>query len=388
MRRKRVLLTNFNILNYSGSEIDTVSIANYFNKNNYDVTIFTLEYDNPLKEIVDSNIKVIVPNDISKLDKKYDLIWAHHYPLLDYLIFALKIKANHIVYVSLSYFEPLEMLPDYYTDLSIIATITEEIKKKLNRQMLIKKPIVFFPNYAPSDYFKYPIKSVTSLIKICIVSNHVPNELLEFKEIALKNKIIVDIYGLGNIVKYVDSEVINKYDVVISIGKTIYYTLALGKISYCYDRFGGYGFLTSKNVDKYYQKNFSGRGGVILTAQEIYQDIINNYQNINKELELLRKYAYQNFHFETNISKILKLLDNTNIVDCNKIVKKYPFLQQKSHLYVENINVKNNVIKSIQNENNYLKNLISEIYNSFSWKITYPIRFLKIKIVKLKRMIK
>ena len=43
-----ILLTNNRIKNFTGSEIDTVTIANYFISLNYNVDIFTLEYSEPL----------------------------------------------------------------------------------------------------------------------------------------------------------------------------------------------------------------------------------------------------------------------------------------------------------------------------------------------------
>lgn len=76
------------------------------------------------------------------------------------------------------------------------------------------------------------------------------------------------------------------------------------------------------------------------------------------------------------------------------MIKKYPFLVIKSKLYVDTFNHKNNIIKlneaeinSLNNTINDLNNMINdlklnilkleEVYNSTSWKITYPIRLLK-----------
>lgn len=112
----------------------------------------------PLSDIVNKKVRVIIPNEIKKLQDKYDLIWAHHYPLLDYLIFQLKIKAKHIIYISLSSFEPLETLPFYYMDLSIIGALSEEAIEVLKCQMPRQRDILVFPNYATKNYFDYKIK--------------------------------------------------------------------------------------------------------------------------------------------------------------------------------------------------------------------------------------
>ena len=59
---KKVLLTNFKLINYTGSELDTLTVANYFLDKNYDVTIYTLEYGYPLLNNIDKRIKIIYTN--------------------------------------------------------------------------------------------------------------------------------------------------------------------------------------------------------------------------------------------------------------------------------------------------------------------------------------
>lgn len=56
---KKVLLTNFQFKNLTGSEIDTKTVAEYFLKNKWDVTIFTFTYGYPLINELDSRIKII-----------------------------------------------------------------------------------------------------------------------------------------------------------------------------------------------------------------------------------------------------------------------------------------------------------------------------------------
>ena len=48
---KKILLTNVYMKNFSGSELDTITIANYLSDNGYDVTIFSLEFGFPLKQL-------------------------------------------------------------------------------------------------------------------------------------------------------------------------------------------------------------------------------------------------------------------------------------------------------------------------------------------------
>ncbi len=392
---KKILLTNYNIVNYSGSEIDTITIANYFLNNGYQVDIFTLEKGNPLMKKISKKIKVITPNEKEKLNNRYDIIWSHHYPLLDYILFSLGIKCKHITYISLSSFEPYEALPEYANDLSLIGAITTEVKNKLIEEGCNKEKIKLFPNYATKEYFNCKVVLNSKIKKICIVSNHVPEELVEFKVIAEKQNIKVDIYGIQYTPKYIDEKILNKYDVIISIGKTIYYATAMGKPAYCYDMFGGYGYIDKSNVKKAFEYNFSGRGfGKRKTSQQILKEIINNYNNTLSDLKYVKKFASDNFNFHKNIKEFTKTILNNSINE-KEFYKNYSYLNRRSRLYVERMNSYNNRFIKLKNayyelvdykilyEQEVNKN--KELLSSTSWKITKPIRQIKIIFVKILR---
>lgn len=333
---KKVLLTNFNIINFTGSELDTVTVAEYFLNNGYDVTIFTILYGNPLYNNLNKRIKLINYNNADELEKKYDIIWAHHYPLLDYLLFKKKINADYIHYVSLSSFLGYESLPLYYKDLNMISVLSEEGLTKLKNERIDTKDIKIFPNYSFKEYFDIKIKDRKEPKKICIVSNHVAPELLDFRNIATKNGIKVDIYGFGYKYTKITGNLLNKYDVVITIAKTVYYALSLGIPCYCYDRFGGDGLITISNFSNSLKYNFSGRfSRKKRTGKQIYDEIINNYGEVVSQAKEIRKLSYQTFCFEKIIKDTLKELKKTNKFDLNKLLKKYPALERSAPLFVE-----------------------------------------------------
>ena len=348
---KKILLTNFNIVNFSGSEIDTITIAKYFVDKNYEVDIFTLKFDEPLKSYVDEKINVITPNNLNSLKKNYDLIWAHHYPLLDYLIFEQNVKAYKIIYVSLSSIEPYEALPDYYDELSLICVMSEKTKVRLIDECSIKKEIYIFPNYASNKFFEEKITYKDEIHKICVISNHVPDEILDFKNIAQENNIIVDIYGMNHTIKFVDENLLREYDVIISIGKTMFYSIAMGKPSYCYDRFGGYGYIVKDNIEKCYKRNFSGRGNdTTKTASQIYEEIVSGFKYVQNDLQYNKEFANEYFCFEDNMEKILHFINNCKDVSFEKIISKYPLLKRKSQTHIIYMNVMYNQINNLNNK--------------------------------------
>ncbi|MBQ8473058.1 MAG: hypothetical protein IJ501_06105 [Bacilli bacterium] len=398
---KKILLTNFNMVNYSGSELDTLEIAKYFLEKGYLVDIFTLKKGNPLINLINKDIKVITPNEINLLSKSYDLIWAHHYPLLDYILFALKIKSNYIFYISLSAFDPYESIPIYHNSLSLIGAITNEVKNKLIEEGVDEENIFLFPNYATKEYFDYQEKPSSEIKRICIVSNHVPLELQELKGLGKKEGIEVDIFGLQFVEKLIDMNILASYDIIISIGKTIYSSLAMGKPSYVYDLFGGYGYITKENIEKAFNYNFSGRGfGKKLTAQEILNDLKENYINSLKDLKYLKEYARTNFNFSNNMQEILKIIE-TNKINEQELLKYDKILNRRSILFIREINNLYSKIQELNLENDNLKkeidflvpyieykNKYNNVLGSTSWKITKPIRKSKEIIYKFKNKLR
>lgn len=152
--KKSILLTNYEMVNFAGSELDTIAIANYFASNDYEVSIFTLYCDYPLKGKMDTNnIKIITLDNIDEIKNNYDIIWAHHYPLLDYLIFYCNVSAKKIVHASLSSVLGIEAVPDYWKHLTLLLANSEATKKTVIDQGVKPDKVTVFPNYAPKKYF-------------------------------------------------------------------------------------------------------------------------------------------------------------------------------------------------------------------------------------------
>ena len=352
---KKILLTNFSIKNYTGSEIDTVNLAELFLKKGYNVDIFTLEMGNPLLENVNKKINIYDYDSIDNLQDSYDIIWAHHFPLLDYLLFNRKIKANYIHYVSLSSYTSYEALPYYYEKLTLVSTLSNEALEKLKNNKFNIDKINIFPNYSPLDYFNSTTIH-SNLKNICIISNHIPNELLDFKNIAIENGYIVDIYGMGYNYQLIDNYILNKYDLVITIGKTVNYALSLGIPVYCYDRFGGDLYIDSNNVFNSFKYNFSGRFLCKkLTGEQIYTDIINNYDLILNDIYYLKQFAYDNFCFENNVEKVLKIFSNSKKFDLENFLENNKQYAKNNELFVDELGKKIKILNILNNKTNYCR---------------------------------
>ena len=99
--------------------------------------------------------------------------------------------------------------------------------------------------------------------------------------------------------------------------------MSLGIPVYVYDIHGGEGYLTLENIEKNRSKNFSGRGFSKKTAEEIFNEITQNFEENLKIVKKIKQYAYENFCFEDNIDKILEIIEQKENINIEEIQKKY-----------------------------------------------------------------
>lgn len=137
----------------------------------------------------------------------------------------------------------------------------------------------FFSNPAPKGYAELPDKARTGEKPrdVLVVSNHVPGELWEAMDLLRQQDVTVTVFGAQGQYSYITPEVLNEYDAVITIGKTVQYCLTAGIPVYVYDHFGGFGYLDDGNFEAAATNNFSGRGGARLSAAAIAEAVVNGY---------------------------------------------------------------------------------------------------------------
>jgi hypothetical protein len=343
-----VLITNHNLTEYAGSEINAYTLAQYFQDCGVNVVIGTFNCENPMKDLCkDRNINVVNLLNDSFNFSQVDLIWAHHSPTLYSCIFEHKIIAKYIIFSSLSPNEPLEALPTIANKLSCVLANSEETRDKLQSEYNSIKNLYVFPNYATNEMFLLVPTSSYRLNKIAIISNHVPTELLDFKEIVEeKFNISVDIFGIGFQRKLVNEALLHTYDLIISIGKTVQYAMASMVPIYCYDHFGGPGWLNEKNIRLAEYYNFSGRGfNNKLTGIQLVNDILGGYDANLHDLKQLRNYAMKRFNLTNNINQLLKLIYQEQPINMDALTK-YSYLLRHNQSYTKILETHYNLIQS------------------------------------------
>ena len=397
--QKNVLITNYEMINFMGSEINAATIAKRFKELGYKVYMLAMYFDDPIYSQVKDNFDEII--DIKKKDFdfskiKFDIVWAHHSFLLNWLIFENKIKAKKVIVSSLSPVVPFEFVPSYANDLSLVLANSEETKEALIKEGI--NEVYVLENYSFKSYFEQENK-VKELKNIAIVSNHVPEEVMQAKEMLVDEGYNVELYGVEGKRELINDAILKKYDVIITIGKTVQYAISLQIPVYVYDIHGGEGYLTLENIQKNRSKNFSGRGFDKKTAEEIHDEIIHNFSNALEIIPEIKKYAYDNFCFENNIDKILEIVEQKEEVDLDTIKEKYAIdkrnllitkqladyligkyediLRRERHELYTEIKRLNEREESLQNEIIEKDKKIAGVENSRAWKCIKAIRKLR-----------
>lgn len=328
-----LILTN-HLKNFAGSEVQALEIYEYFKQNNHIVKIYANYIGDPIKCYF-QNEDII--SDIDNIDlNNFDLVWSQH--CIFARLFKNKIYDNlklKLISVHLSPFELLELSSFSYMN-QLNATFvanSEETKQKLLEFLIPEDKIVVSGNPAP-DVFKQA-HSQKTLQKILVVSNHVPKEIFKAADILRKHHITIDFLGIGNQKQErITPNLINQYDVVITIGKIVQYGLLSQIPIYNYDHFGGCGYLLSENFEKAQFYNFSGRGFNQKTAEEIAEEIQNNFllgQKFSSEFN-----KYKDFTLSHFIEKLLKIVTYSliNEQEIQLIKLFYPLEERFSSTFV------------------------------------------------------
>lgn len=256
---KILLLTN-HLAEFGGSEIVTLEVAETFLKIGCDVSIFAAYIDDPVRSYMNEiNLKYDTV-DNCPCPENFDIIWSQH-QLMPHLLAKYSLSSIENVFLinaCLSAYEPLE-IPGAVTEVAdmIVANSLETAERLVELGVVDEKISVFY-NAAP-DSFNITRKFNHQLKSVLVISNHMPEEI-SISIDALKHiDVKADHIGLPFNFKKVTTQIISSYDAVISIGKSVQYSLLCETPVYVYDRFGGPGWLNDDNMENAEKFNFSGR---------------------------------------------------------------------------------------------------------------------------------
>ena len=317
---RRFVLTQGFLYTFGGSEIVTLELAEHLVRHGGEVIVVTHGYSEQLAAELAEEARLLRYTDPDLADvlaeRPIDVAWIHHQLVPD----ALLRKPGHTAFVfeHLSSFHALEHPFAYRIEQvladAVLFTSDEAMRAQLATGLLDDVPgekLFVMGNPAPDSFAGLDRDSSDALRRVVIVSNHLPDEVLGAASI-LARQYEVEFIGIeqdkGAAPARVSPETLRSADVVVTIGKTVQYCLVSGTPVYCYDHFGGPGWLTAESFDRARSLNFSGRGFATKSAEQIATEITEGFEIGRQIAQDRRGGSVESFGLTGRVAHVLELI--------------------------------------------------------------------------------
>jgi O-antigen biosynthesis protein len=315
----KLLLTTHHLTNYGGSELVTLDLANEFKQIGWDVIVATFQLGGEIeKDFKTSGVEIFNVLNDPLPQVEFDLVWSHHYPVLIKCLIEDSITTKSLILSSLSPYEPLEAIPFFHTQADLILCNSDETRQEIikdeNYNNFDESKLFVFKNSVPFNWFNLSLdRKGLELKKVAIISNHPPIEILEAINILKTKGIDADLIGIHGTPKLVNIDLLTSYDAIVTIGRTTQHCMALNIPVFCYDRFGGPGWLTPANFQLAEWFNYSGRCcHQKISSQQIVTELIEGFSKAKGYGEFFKTYSINNYLLKNNIDAVLEFASIAN----------------------------------------------------------------------------
>lgn len=266
----RVLVCTNQLREIRGSELVTVELVEHLLSRGAHVDVANNLFLPPMTDefarLPGQERLTVATDPYHEFHGPYDLIWVQHSLLPPSIIEELAGGSvnSAIVWHHMSTLIHMELpiLADVEESLADLSTaVSTEVANLLQRFGLPRRRTALFENPAP-DVFADAVRrrAGTALERLLVVSNHPPQEVLDAARVLReRDRLQVDVLGEVTGVARVTPELLDNYDAVLTIGKTVQYALSMGMPTYVYDHFGGTGWVTAETLELEGSWHFSGR---------------------------------------------------------------------------------------------------------------------------------
>ncbi len=317
-----VFISQAHLVSYGGSEMVTLELAEQFAAAGSKVTIGTWSVGKPvLSHLTDrANISYFDIDDkrLANLleSNPPQLAWIHHQIVPEWLL--RNPGKTAFVFNHMSSVHPLELSWSSVVEAKLaglhLYNSAETLEAHLADGAASFDPgrMKVFANPAPDAFGAAGEPSRGRKQLIGVVSNHVPGELGEVLDNPPAG---VEFLPIGNgpvanaIAARVTPETLAALDGVVTIGKTVQYAMLAGVPVYCYDKFGGPGWLSGDNVALAEFHNFSGRGFSVKSPEEIANELAGGSAAARDFAVELKSGDLSRFTLSTALQEVLSTLD-------------------------------------------------------------------------------
>jgi len=362
-----ILISCAKLADYAGSEITTLELAEEFIQRGWAVHVASF-FVNPIikEQLLNLGAEFIDLRSEHPFQYRssFDFAWIHHNVCAYRICLDKDVQISHAIFSSLSHFEITEQLPAAAIDFSCyIAHSLENYRHILKKHPWVAKKLLLSPNSAPKSWWaSTEFSTVPTLLqpqKLAVISNHMPEEISSARKILQEvHHIDVVHYGLGGVIARITPNILLEFDAIITIGKTVQYALASGIPVYCYDHFGGPGWITPENLEESLEVNFSGRGQSKRTDQIIVSEIIEGFTAARNNARSLHHIAGSLFSLTKNVDTILSQANSPFTINLNSTDDISFYLMELSKVFSNQINIGENMRFSHSESENSLRAII------------------------------
>lgn len=292
---------------FAGAALVAIEAAQVFKRLGHTVTMCAAYIANPAKDYMSKNgLRALEVSEITQLTS-FDLIWSQDH-IVPALLADLELgdKIPRIFSVSLSPYD-LFAMPGAIAALSekILAN-SFETADHLKSFGIPPERISVFHNAAPQE-FRVNRPRREKLTSVLVVANHAPPEVGVAVKILKERGIDVLKIGFPQEQILVTPELLERFDAVVTIGKTAQYAINSRMPVYLYDRFGGPGWLSLANADQAAYFNFSGRCcNTKLSGEQIADEIVSGYEEASFDADALFQHFGERFNLDFQIRHLLE----------------------------------------------------------------------------------
>lgn len=333
----RALLCTNHLAQWGGSELVILELAEALRALDWQVEIFTNFMARALAPAFEA---VGVPVGVQSKNLRafnYDLVWIQHHtaPLLDYTLGPDARPATRFVFAHLSSFTEFEM-PGLVAEpllADLIVCNSRETEAVVIGGDLEDLPRRLFANPAPASFFtvRRTGRDATPR-RIAAISHHLPPELADALAL-LRRRVgaeIITVGREGDLYGRVTPDLLKTFDLIVTIGKSVQYGFAAGIPVYCYDCFGGPGYLRNENFERAAYHNFSGRcTPAKRSAEALAQDMLENFHHGVARAE---QPADPHFLLESQLEAILSVPVRENAQKAQRLAGEAHRLMRESRM--------------------------------------------------------
>lgn len=313
---KRILITTNQFCEIKGSELVALELVEHFLSLGWHVDLYTNLYLPPIATEVsklDGQDRLRIEEDpYAGYDYSYDLIWIQHSVLPPPIIHMFQDGiSSTVVWHHMSSHVPLELpiLSDIESRLADLSTVVSgEVREVVKSFNIEESQIRVFDNPSPDRFGDAEsARRPPALRRLLIVSNHPPNEVLAARNHLRDEGIVVEMLGDRSRVERVGPDALVGFDAVLTIGKTVQYSLSMGIPCYIYDHFGGEGWLTPETFDREAFYNFSGRSTKRFVGGDLIADeLLGGYVDAAQFVRDNRSKFINRWRLSTQIDTLLQ----------------------------------------------------------------------------------